>query len=171
MGSQIDKIGFYYGTVNPSAQWVVIDSCQGCSSSEFKVEECVKDTEGHETTIDNSWSLGTETEMSIGFEFKGFSAGASKKVTSNFASEVVQSSKSSFETSTCATITKDCTKTLYQWQMGAHWEGAYGIGRQVGTPHYMCTDEEPCCLPGKATADAPRHCSSGTNMCDGSMSV
>lgn len=144
--SQIDKLGFYYGTVSPTGTWASVASCVGCSSNTFKIESCTKRTDGQDVTVSDSWSRSVKTEVSLGFKFEGISATAGRSVTSTQAGSIVSRTSKSFETSLCQTQTMECTARLWQWTMGT-WAGS-PEQRSINTDLYVCSYEQPCCLPG-----------------------
>lgn len=157
VGSKVDKLGLYWGKGGGSGSWKAIKSCVGCDPWTFEVTECSERSDSHGAEVTSAWSMGTSTEMSAGFEFDGFSGGATNTITSSFSESVVTSSSTNFKTSRCDKTLYPCSKGyLWQWTFTSNFDGLGTVFTHGGA--IVCTHvPNPCCLPG-TFSDDPSKC-------------
>eukprot|EP00929_Paragymnodinium_shiwhaense_P120419 TRINITY_DN92360_c0_g1_i1.p1 TRINITY_DN92360_c0_g1~~TRINITY_DN92360_c0_g1_i1.p1 ORF type:complete len:378 (+),score=53.90 TRINITY_DN92360_c0_g1_i1:60-1193(+) len=143
----LDDIGVYWGAGGGVGQWVAVQSCLGCSSTQFEIQTCTTRSAKDEKSLSNDWGWSTTGELSAGFNLEAVSSSAKASVSANGADKVVATSSNSFQVQHCETEKFTCDKAyLWQW---VFWTNFDRKGRSVSTTsHKVCTDSpNPCCLP------------------------
>jgi len=143
----LDDIGVYWGAGGGVGQWIAVQSCLGCSATQFEIKTCTTRSAKDESSLSDDWGWSTTGELSAGFNLEAVSTSAKVDVSANGASKVVETASNSFQVEHCDTETFSCDKAyLWQW---VFWTNFDRKGRSVSTTsHKVCTDSpKPCCLP------------------------